>query len=455
MNQKRRAVQDMTEGSPMRLILSFMMPLLLGNLFQQAYNVVDGMIVGRMLGAEALAAVGASSSVQFLVLGLCIGCCAGFSIPISQRFGARDEKGVRSFVWHSVVLSVALAVVMTAVTASLCPQILRLMQTPDSVMPHAVSYIRIYFMGMIPTMIYNMGSGVLRAVGDSRRPLYFLMASAITNIILDVILVIGCELGVAGAAAATVASQLVSAVLVILTLMRTARSFRLFPKRIRLHGDMLHKIVAIGFPAGLQSVMYSVSNVLIQSAVNHFDTDVLAGWTAYGKLDGMFWMIINAFGVAITTFSGQNFGARRYDRMRRGTLICLLQTAIASLSVSALLLLFGRSFYSLFTADAGVVEQGMIILHQLVPFYVTYVCVEVLSGAVRGSGDSLVPTLMTLFGICLVRVVWILGVVPSHNTLQTVLISYPLTWILTSTMFLVYYFQGGWLKRQKRRIHGD
>lgn len=456
--ERRREVMDgpMTEGVIWKQLLMFFFPILLGTFFQQLYNTVDAMIVGKAVGKEALAAVGgATGNIVNLLVGFFVGLSSGATVIISQYYGARKDMDVSRAVHTAFAMSLVFGLMLSVVGYFLSPALLRLMQTPDSVMPHAVSYIRIYFMGMIPTMIYNMGSGVLRAVGDSRRPLYFLMASAITNIILDVILVIGCELGVAGAAAATVASQLVSAVLVILTLMRTARSFRLFPKRIRLHGDMLHKIVAIGFPAGLQSVMYSVSNVLIQSAVNHFDTDVLAGWTAYGKLDGMFWMIINAFGVAITTFSGQNFGARRYDRMRRGTLICLLQTAIASLSVSALLLLFGRSFYSLFTADAAVVEQGMIILHQLVPFYVTYVCVEVLSGAVRGSGDSLVPTLMTLFGICLVRVVWILGVVPSHNTLQTVLISYPLTWILTSTLFLAYYFQGGWLKRQKRRIHGD
>ena len=454
MEQRRREVMagPMTEGVIWKQLLTFFFPILLGTFFQQLYNTVDAMIVGKAVGKEALAAVGgATGNIVNLLVGFFVGLSSGATVIISQYYGARKDMEVSRAVHTAFAMSVLFGLLLSAAGYFASPALLSAMQTPESVMPFAVRYIRIYFMGMIPTMIYNMGSGVLRAVGDSRRPLYFLMASCITNIILDVILVIGCEMGVAGAAAATVVSQAVSAVLVILTLARTARSYRLFPKKIRVHRDMMSKIVAIGFPAGLQSVLYSVSNVLIQSAVNHFDTDVLAGWTAYGKLDGMFWMIVNAFGVAITTFSGQNFGAGKYDRMRKGTMVCLLQTALASLSVSVLLLLFGRSFYSMFTSDPGVVEQGMVILHQLVPFYVTYVCIEVLSGAVRGSGDALAPTVMTLFGVCLIRVVWILAVVPSHNTLRMVLISYPLTWILTSCMFVIYYFHGGWLKRRIRK----
>ena len=439
----------MTEGVIWKQLLFFFFPILLGTFFQQLYNTVDAMIVGKAVGKEALAAVGgATGNLINLLVGFFVGLSSGSTVIISQFFGARRDGDVSRAVHTSFAMAGIFGLFLMVAGLLLSPTLLAWMHTPEQVMPHALEYIRIYFIGTVPMMVYNMGSGILRAVGDSRRPLLFLMVSCLTNIVLDVILVIGCDMGVAGAAAATVVSQFVSGILVVLTLMHTARSYRLSPKRLRLHMDMTGKIVSIGLPAGLQSVMYSVSNVLIQSAINHFDTDVLAGWTAYGKLDGMFWMIVNAFGVSVLTFCGQNFGAKRYDRMRRGTMICLGMTAGAALLLSTLLLLFGPALYSLFTSDPAVVEQGMRILRQLAPCYITYVCVEVFSGAVRGTGDSLVPTLMTLFGICMIRVGWILFYVPAHNTLDQVLLSYPITWVLTSIMFLVYYFHGGWLKRR-------
>ena len=451
MAGQRRSV-DMTQGSISRLLLSFALPMLIGQVFQQLYSTVDSVVVGRFVGKEALAAVGgATGNLINLLVGFFVGLSSGATVILSQYYGARNDREVQKTVHTAAGMALLFGLGLTGVGLLLSQQLLTLMNTPVSVMPYAMRYVQIYFLGMVPQMIYNMGSGVLRAIGDSRRPLYFLMTACLTNIVLDVILVIGADMGVSGAALATVVSQLVSAVLVVLTLMRTTRSCRLMPRKIRLHGDTFLKIVRIGLPAGLQAVMYSVSNVLIQAAVNGFDTDVLAGWTAYGKLDGMFWMIVNAFGVSITTFAGQNFGARRYDRMRQGVRVSILQTLIGCAIIQAILLLFGRQLYGLFTTDAAVIEQGMGILRFLVPFYMTYILVEILSGAVRGTGDSLIPTIMTLGGICLVRVVWLLAVVPKYHTLVTVLMSYPITWILTSCLFLVYYLRGSWLRRSIRR----
>lgn len=267
------------------------------------------------------------------------------------------------------------------------------------------------------------------------------------NIVLDVLLVVGLEMGVAGAAIATIFSQAVSAVLVVLTLLRSHQAYRLEPRKIRFYGNLLDRIVRIGFPAGLQSVMYSLSNIIIQASINAFGTDIVAAYTAYGKLDGLYWMMINAFGVSITTFVGQNFGAGKYDRMRRSVRVCLLMTFGATVLMSGFFLLLGEPLYRLFTDDAQVIALGMQILRLLVPTYVTYICIEVLAGAVRGTGDSLIPTLFTLTGVCLLRVAWVMGVAPAYHSLTVVLLSYPITWTITSVLFVIYYLKGGWLKR--------
>ena len=449
-NRARNEVQTgMIEGAIGRQLLLFFFPILLGTFFQQLYNTVDAMIVGKAVGKEALAAVGgATGTLINLLVGFFVGISSGATVVLSQCYGARDQRSVRKTVHTSVVMAVVFGAILTTLGLLLSRQMLLMMKTPSDVLPHAVSYLRIYFLGMIPQMIFNMGSGLLRAVGDSRRPLYFLMTAALTNIILDVILVIGADMGVRGAAIATVISQMAAGGLVLATLIRSPGSMHLSVRELKPDTGILVRIVRIGLPAGLQSVMYSVSNVLIQSAVNGFDTDVLAGWTAYGKIDGLFWMMINAFGVAMTTFSGQNFGAGQYERLKKGVRICLAQSAVASVLMSLLLLIFGPVLYTLFTNDPVVMQQGMDILRFLVPFWVTYVCVEVLSGAVRGSGDSLIPTMLTLFGVCLVRVAWILFYLPGHHTMRTVLVSYPMTWVLTSVLFILYYRYGGWLKRR-------
>ena len=439
---------SITEGVIWKQLLAFFFPILLGTFFQQLYNTADAMIVGQFVGKEALAAVGgATGNLINLLVGFFVGLASGATVIISQFYGGHRDEDVSKAVHTAAAMALGCGVLLTVVGIVLSPMLLRMMGTPEDVMDYALTYMRIYFAGMIPNLIYNIGSGVLRAVGDSRRPLYFLIAACLTNIVLDVVFVLYLHMGVAGAALATILSQTISAVLVALTLMRSDLSYKLFLRKIRFHMDLLGQIIHIGLPAGLQSVMYSLSNVIIQSSVNSFGTDVLAAWTAYGKLDGLFWMTVSAFGISVTTFAGQNFGAQRYDRVRKSVRVCMGMTALATATISILLLNFGENLYRLFSNDEEVIRQGMIILKLLVPTYMTYICVEVLSGAVRGAGDSVVPTLFTLCGICLLRVVWVKFVTPSHNDIDFMLLSYPITWTITSLLFVVYYLRGNWLKR--------
>ena len=439
---------SITEGVIWKNLLAFFFPILLGPFFQQLYNTADAVIVGKFVGKEALAAVGgATGTLVNLVVGFFVGLSSGATVILSQFYGGRRDREVSQAVHTAAAMSLAGGALFTVLGIVFSPVILRWMGTPADVLVHAEVYVRIYFAGMIPSLIYNVGAGLLRAVGDSQRPLYFLISACMVNIVLDVLLVVGLEMGVAGAAIATIFSQAVSAVLVVLTLLRSHQAYRLEPRKIRFYGNLLDRIVRIGFPAGLQSVMYSLSNIIIQASINAFGTDIVAAYTAYGKLDGLYWMMINAFGVSITTFVGQNFGAGKYDRMRRSVRVCLLMTFGATVLMSGFFLLLGEPLYRLFTDDAQVIALGMQILRLLVPTYVTYICIEVLAGAVRGTGDSLIPTLFTLTGVCLLRVAWVMGVAPAYHSLTVVLLSYPITWTITSALFVIYYLRGGWLKR--------
>ena len=443
---------SITEGVIWKNLLSFFFPILLGTFFQQMYNTVDAIIVGKFVGTEALAAVGGTTgTIINLIVGFFVGMSSGATVILSQYYGGRKNQEVSDTVHTAVAMAIGGGLLIMVLGLALSPAMLRLLDTPEELIGYSLSYIRIYFAGMVPSLIYNIGSGLLRAVGDSRRPLLFLIVACMTNIVLDVLLVAGCELGVAGAAWATILSQMVSAVLVLLTLCRTHNAYRLEIKKIRFHLPILRDIVKIGLPGGLQSVMYSISNVIIQAGINGLGTDVMAAYTAYGKLDGFFWMMISAFGVSVTTFVGQNFGAQKYDRMRKSVRTCVVMSVTATLLLSTLLLTFGKNLYHLFTDDAVVIDYGMQMLKQLAPVYIAYVGIEVFSGALRGVGDALVATIFTLSGVCVLRLVWLLAIVPHNNTLYMILLSYPITWSITSSLFIAYYLKGGWFKRALRR----
>lgn len=452
-NTNSKKVNQITEGVIWKQLLLFFFPILFGTFFQQLYNAADAMIVGRFVGKEALSAVGGSTGTLInLLVGFFIGLGSGATVIISQYYGAKRSEMVEYAVHTAMAFCVVAGIFLTVCGVIGAPYALRAMNTPEEVLSGATVYIRIYFVGTVGNLIYNMGSGILRAVGDSKRPLYFLIAGCLINIVLDVVLVVFLNLGVAGAAAATILSQALSAVLVIVTLMRTEDMHRLVLRCIRIDTRMLGRIIRIGFPTGLQSVMYSSSNVLIQAAVNSLGTDTVAAWTAYSKIDCVFWMIVNAFGISVTTFAGQNFGAGKVDRVRRGTRVSWLMTAGTTVVLSLVLYYFGPVTYRLFATDETVIAIGTDILRYLVPTYFTYITIEILSGALRGVGDCWIPTLICLVGICLLRVVWLMTAVPMRREIHTIVFSYPLTWVTTSILFIVYYLvfsKMGLLRKEK------
>lgn len=443
---------DMTEGVIWKPILLFFLPIMFGSIFQQLYNTADAVIVGRFVGKEALAAVGGSTgSFISLLVGFFTGLASGATVIIAQYYGAKEHAALQKAIHTGVALASAGGLVLTAVGFAVAPLVLSAMGTPADIMTDAVSYMRIYFLGMIPNLLYNIGAGILRALGDSRRPLTVLILCTGTNIVLDILFVVGLDMGVAGAGLATVLSQLVSAIAVMWFLLRMPEEqCRLHPASVRFDVGTLSKIIAIGLPAGLQSTMYAISNVIIQSTINSFGTDTVAAWTVYGKIDAVYWMTISAFGVAVTTFVGQNFGARKFDRIKRGVRVCFGMSVVATVLISTFAVTCGGFVYRLFNDDPGVLAVGMKILRTVPPLFITYNTIEILSGALRGTGDAVRPMLMTLVGVCVLRLVWIFTVVPQNHTIETVILSYPITWTVTSVAFFLYYIRGGWLRRRKR-----
>lgn len=449
MSRSSMQENGITEGVIWKQLLYFFFPILFGTFFQQLYNTADAIIVGQFVGKEALAAVGGSTgTIIMLLVNLFVGVSSGATVVIAQHYGARRLEEVSNAVHTSMALAVTAGAAIMVLGLLLSPWALQAMSTPEDIMPYALTYIRIYFVGTIASFIYNIGSGILRAVGDTRRPLYFLIISCLVNIVLDLVLVLGFKMGVAGAGLATILSQVVSAVLVLRTLLRADWPLRVERKQIQFHKQQVQEILRIGVPAGIQSDMYTISNLIIQTCINGFGTNTVAAWTAFGKVDGFYWMIIAAFGVSITTFVGQNFGAQKYKRVRKSVRTCLLM-ALGTTVFMSVVFVFGMQYMlRLFTNDPAVLELGQVMTQYMCPFYFTYICIEVLSGAIRGTGVSLPPTIITCMGVCVLRVVWIMVLVPLRPELSTVLISYPLSWTMTSLIFIGYYLHGGWMRKR-------
>ncbi|WMM25976.1 MATE family efflux transporter [Tissierella sp. MB52-C2] len=442
MERQNRAINRITEGVVWKQLLIFFFPLLFGTFFQQLYNTVDAIVVGKYVGKEALSAVGGTTGALInLLVGFFVSVSSGATVAISQYYGADDEENVSRSVHTSIALAISGGIIIMIIGILGAPYALRWMGTPEDIMPYSLQYIRIYFTGMIANLIYNMGSGILRAIGDSKRPLYFLIIGCIMNIILDIIFVVVFGLDVIGVAMATVISQIVSGALVFFSLMSSIECYRLDIKKIRFDNKILRKIVSIGLPTGIQSLMYSASNIIIQSSINSFGTNTVAAWTAYTKIDGIFWMILTSFGIATTTFVGQNFGADKKDRVRKGVVTCILMSAGTSLALSFILYNTGAYLFKFFTDDLKVIEAGVEMLSLITPFYITFVAIEILSGALRGMGDTFIPMIISGIGICALRVLWIFIAVPVWPTIKTVLYSYPITWTVTSILFIFYYMK--------------
>ncbi len=441
MKQTEKTVNQITEGIIWKQLLYFFFPILLGTFFQQLYNTADAMVVGRFVGKEALACVGGSSSqIINLIVGFFVGLSSGATVIIAQYYGARDEKNLQDTLHTAIAFSIVGSFVISILGIVLSPIILRLMNTPEYLMADSLLYLRFYFGGIIFIFIYNIGSGILRAVGDSKNPLYFLIFCCFCNIFLDLLLVMVFHMGVLGVALGTLISQALSSVLILRNLMRTKDIYRLDLRKIHLHAAPLSMLLKIGLPSGLQSTMYNIANMVIQTALNSFGTDTMAAWTAFGKVDSFYWMISSAFGVAITTFVGQNYGAGKIDRMKKSVRVCFCMDLATALTLSALMYLFlGKFLLSLFTTDAEVLSIGVRIMQIIVTAYAPFVFIEIFSGALRGAGNVLIPMLLTCGGICVTRILWIFFFVPSHRAVETIIFSYPGSWVLTATLFILYF----------------
>ena len=435
-----------TEGVIWKQLLLFFFPILLGSFFQQLYNTVDTIIVGRALGTTALASVGASASILNLVYGFFAGLSSGATVILSQSYGAGDREGIQKALHSGIALSLTLGLVIAVAGWIAAPRVLSLIGTPENCMEDAVTYCRLIFGGAVASMLYNMGSGILRAMGDARRPMIFLIICCVINIAADLLFVYVFRMGVAGAALATVLAQMISAVLVLSVLMKQQGESRLKLRSIRFHKNTLLSILRIGIPAGIQLMMFDFSNLIAQSSVNSFGDAAIAAWTAYGKTDGMTWQVNGAFGVAVTTFVGQNFGAQKYDRVRRSVWVCMgLGVAMVG-GLSVLEFIFRHFLLGIFTTDPEVVRIGGEMMACIILFNVVFVPIEVFGGAMRGIGYALQPTVIMCVCICLLRVLWILLVVSRFHTITVLCMIFPISWILCAGIFLGVYLKGDWLR---------
>ena len=437
---KGRNDVNMTEGSIIRHLLVFALPLLVGNLFQQLYNTVDTWVLGNYVGDEAYAGVGSVGPIINTLIGFFTGLSSGAGAVISQYYGAKRDDKVHDTVHTAIVMTLILGVVFTAVGWLITPFMLRMMNTPENVFDESLSYLRIYFSGVIGLMLYNIGSGILRAVGDSRRPFYFLVVSALTNTALDLLFVVAFDMGVEGVAYATILAQGISALLVMLTLMRSKSCIRLTLSHLRIHWDMLSKIVKVGIPAALQMMVTSFSNVFVQSYINFFGDDCMGGWTSYAKIDQLLFLPMQSLALASTTFVAQNLGCKQTQRARRGAFTALMLafgcTAVLLLPV----LLFAPHLVRFFNDKPEVIEYGVMLLRYISPFYLLCCINQIYAGALRGSGNSRAPMIIMLASFVVFRQAY-LYIMANYisNEIIPIAMSYPAGWLLASLLTLIYY----------------
>lgn len=441
-------LNDLTEGVIWKKFLAFFFPIMFGLFFQQLYSTADAIIVGKYVGTDALAAVG-GSTVQIinLVIGFFTGLATGATVIVSQYYGARNDEQVSITVHTIISFYLIVGVVISILGYIYTPQMLELVKNPPEIMDISVTYLRIYFLGSIPTLIFNVGSGILRAVGDSRRPMGFLVICCFVNIGLDLYFIIKLGLGVAGAAWATVIAQLISGILVIANMFSTPRCHRLSISKLKIDPYSLRDALWIGIPSGVQSTMYSLSNLIIQTAVNSLGISVIASWSAVGKLDGLYWVISNAFGAAICAMVGQCFGARKLDRMKECISVCMKLSLGVTVVVSAVLLAIAKPGFRIISNDPEVIEYSIEMLWYFAPFYFVWTFIETISNSLRGVGDSIRPTIIIMVGVCVLRIIWVYFIFPQWHTVMGISLSYAVSWAITAVGLVIYYLKSDWLGR--------
>jgi len=438
MQGKKRDV-DMTEGNITKHIIMFALPLLAGNLFQQLYNTVDTWVVGNYVSNEAFSAVGTVGPVINVLIGFFVGLSSGAGVVISQYYGAGNYEKVRKTVHTAITMTVILAVILSIAGILMIPLMLDLMKMPAEVIPEATTYLKLYFGGVIGMMLYNIGAGILRAVGDSKRPFYFLVVCALLNTVLDLVFVLGFGMGVEGVALATVLSQGVSAVLVMWVLMRSDSCIKIFPREMKIHKDMLKKIVSVGIPAALQMCITAFSNIFVQSYINYFGADCMSGWAAYAKIDQLLFLPMQSIALASTTFVGQNLGKNQVARAKKGVrnalIIAVSSTAILMMPV----IIFGAPVVGFFNDKPEVIEYGALLLRWLTPFYVLCCFNQIYAGALRGSGNSKAPMVIMLLSFVCFRQVYLFFMSRICNEIIPIALSYPAGWLVCSLLSSIYY----------------
>jgi putative MATE family efflux protein len=443
--QEKQTTMDMTEGSPVRLILAFSLPVLLSQLFQQMYNTADSLIVGRFLGTEALAAVSSSGTLIFLMISFFTGIAMGAGVVISRYFGAGDELRVSQAIHTLMALALVSGILLTLIGVLLTPTLLVWMQTDPDVLPQAIEYFRYYFLGSLALVLYNVCRSIMNALGDSRRPLYYLIFSSVLNILLDVLFIGAFGWGVWAAAVATVISQAASVVLCMFHLMKPGTIYTVKLRKIRFHREMVAETIRNGIPAGVQNSVIAIANVLVQSQINSFGTMAMAAYGANAKIEGFAFLPITSFNMASTTFVSQNLGAGKYERAKKGARFSIVSAVLLAELIGACYYLFSPYLIGLFDSNPGVIAFGVKQAHTAALFYFLLAFSHAIAAVCRGAGKAFVPMLVMLSVWCVFRIIYIMIVMHFTGEVGYIYWAYPITWGISSVIYLIYYLKADWV----------
>lgn len=437
----------MTEGNIWKLLIIFSIPLILGNLLQQMYNTADSIIVGNFVGSNGLAAVGSGTALINLIIAFSQGAAVGAGVIVSQNLGARDKQKTKLAVHTAMCIAIILGVILSAIGVIFSRDLLVWMKTPKSVLKDSVLYLQIYCGGLIFNVIYNMATGILNAAGNSKRPLIYLAIASVTNIILDLVFIKALKWGVKGAAIATDISQVLSCVLAVGYLLRVNSDYKLIVKELKIHGNTAKQIIRVGLPTAIQNMVISFSNVLVQSSVNSYGATAMAGYAAYLKIDGFNILPVLSISMAVTTFTGQNVGAKKPDRIKKGMWNALIMGVVYTVIIGVVILLTSHTVLGLFTKDNEVITYGQLAMKYFCPFYFLLGILNILAGTVRGAGKGVPPMLILLFSMCIFRILWIKIALPFYSTIDGVFILYPISWFVGMVLMVIYTKFGKWLPK--------
>ena len=439
----------MTQGNIWKLLITFSIPLIIGNLLQQMYNTADSIIVGNFVGSNGLAAVGSGTALINLIIAFAQGAAVGAGVVVSQYIGADKKDKIKISVHTSICISIILGLILSLLGIFASPSLLIMMKTPKVVLKSSILYLQIYCGGLIFNVIYNMATGILNAAGNSKKPLVYLAIASFTNIILDLLFIKIFKLGVMGAAIATDISQAISCILAIGYLLKVKSDYKLYIKDLKINKETAVKIIKIGLPTAIQNMVISFSNVLVQSSVNAYGATAMAGYAAYLKIDGFNILPVLSISMAVTTFTGQNVGANRLDRVKKGMYSSLIMVLVYTAFIGAVLLIFSHQVLGLFTHSAQVIMYGQLAMKYFCPYYLLLGILNVLAGTVRGAGKGIPPMIILLFSMCIFRILWIKIALPFYSSIDGVFILYPISWLVGAILMIFYTKFGKWLPHKQ------